>query len=134
MTKTTAHWILAIFDIAAIFACYYVLHEWQSINNLIQARSDSIALQQYFTYLLLMAIVPVTHGIAFLEKYELVKKWGNRLLISLFIIVFLFSLYLGYRLDKKISTAGYNYCNLLSEQMTFTEYKVYLIKGSKCIE
>jgi len=132
MTKKTAHWTLAAFDIAGVLACYYVFYEWYRIDSLINTQADAISIQKHFTYLLLMSLVPITHFVILYEKVQFFKKWGNQLLIILLGISIFYAFSLSQRLDIKLSNNDFRYCNLKSKQMTFSEFRVYINQVTSC--
>lgn len=132
MDTKSAHWVLGIFDIAAFFTCYYVYTEWNSLNELINGNAQSISVQQYFLFISLIILVPIIHVLIFFQPFQIVKNWGNRFMIFLFLIMFVGAFYLESFLQGKLQAAGYSYCNELSEQMTFSEFRVYINQDSQC--
>lgn len=132
MYKKTAHWVLGLFDFAALLTCYFVYTEWNQVNEMIAAGSNSISIQQNFQYMLLIVLVPVTHLMIFGQSIAIIKKQGSRLLIILFLTGLISAFLLGSDLDNKLQTAGYQYCAELSEPMTFSEFRTYLNETKAC--
>lgn len=134
MNKVTAHSILAVFDIAALAACYYVFTEWRSIDELISIGSNSVSMQSHLGFYLLSIMVPVVHILTLFKWPESAKKLGNLFLVALFVLLMVGAFTLDSSLEDKLLSAGYHYCTEQSEAMTFSEFKTYVKDTSQCIE
>lgn len=132
MTRKTAHWTLLLFDIAGLLAGYYVFTEWTRINGLLTTQAETISFQNNFSYLSLMLLMPVIHAFTFIESLSFIKKWGNQILIGLLGFWILFAFLFSQNVEEKLSVNHYYYCESMSDQMTFSEFRVYLNRESEC--
>ncbi|MCP4343367.1 MAG: hypothetical protein GY799_31945 [Desulfobulbaceae bacterium] len=132
MNKVTAHLVIAVLDLAALLACYFVVSEWQSIEKQLALGAEGITFQSYFGVYGLLLIVPLTHIVVLFKWQGAVRKWVNRFLVTVFLVmggtVFILNSYL----ENKIITAGYLYCQQQSEMMTFSNFKTYLREDIPC--
>lgn len=134
MNKLTAHLVLAALDIAALAACYYVVTEWSSINQLITDGSESITMQSHLSFYALLIMVPIIHIMTLFKWQESTKKWSNRLLVALFLLFITGAYTLDSHLENSLLSAGYHYCTEQSETMTFSEFRTYIKDNKKCLE
>ncbi len=136
MSKLVAHIILAVADIASIFAVVYVLQTWSGITTVINNDSEQISYQSGFCLFLLLLIVPILHLWSLLEaKFKFsasTLKWANRAFIGVFVLFVVFAQSLSWRLDNNLSIAGYHYCAERSESRTFSEFRVYSRAPDSC--
>lgn len=132
MNRTTAHLILGFFDVAALYACYYVYTEWRNLKQLLALNVSTITYQEYFcAYLLLMA-VPVVHIMSFIDWQDVYRKLANIFLILIFLLIFLAVVGSNSLLEHHLLKAAYTYCPQQSETMTFFGFKTYFNKESLC--
>ncbi|MEJ2621932.1 MAG: hypothetical protein P8163_17265 [Candidatus Thiodiazotropha sp.] len=132
MNRATAHFVLGILDVAALYACYYVFDEWAYIGEQIENRVEQISIQAYFGLYALMALIPLIHALSFFSWKDGARKWLSRSLIALLILLFINAFVLESRIKARLSDAGYHYCQALSEQMTFSEFSTYLSDHIPC--
>jgi hypothetical protein len=132
MNRTTAHFVLGILDVAALYACYYVFDEWAYIGEQIENKVEQISMQSYFGLYALMALIPLVHALSFFNWKGGAQKWFSRSLIAVFFMLFINAFVLESRIKIRLSDAGYHYCQALSEQMTFSEFSTYLSDHISC--
>ncbi len=134
MNKTSAHIVLAVFDIAALAACYYVFTEWKNIGELISTNSNSVSMQSHFGFYAILIMVPTVHAMSVFRWPDYVKKWCNRLLVAQLLLLTASAFALDLCLEDKLRSAGYHYCPMQSEAMSFSEFKTYRKDNSSCSE
>lgn len=134
MNKASAHIVLAVFDIAALAACYYVFTEWKSISELISANSNNVSMQSHFGFYALLIMVPTIHIMTAFQWPNYVKKWCNLLLVAQLLLLTASAFSLDLFLEDKLRSAGYHYCPSQSEVMSFSEFKTYFKDNSSCLE
>jgi len=134
MNKLTAHLVLAALDIAALAACYYVVSEWSRINQMISDASESITMQSHLGFYTLLIMIPIIHLSTLIKWQDSAKKWGNRMLIALFLLFITGAYTLGSHLEDKLLSSGYHYCAEQSKTMTFSEFRTFLKDNKKCLE
>lgn len=134
MKKVTARLVLAVLDIAALAACYYVVTELSRINQLTSDGPDSVTMQSHLGFYVLLIMMPIIHLSTLFKWRASANKWGNRLLITLFLLLIIGAYTLDSQLQDKLLSAGYHYCAEQSETMTFSEFRTYLKDNEKCLE
>jgi hypothetical protein len=134
MKKKTAHTIMLLFDAATLAACYYAFSEWQDIHQSIKIEAQTITVQSPFGIYILMLMMPIIHGLTLIDWRGSLKKWINRLIISIFLLMVVGLFFLNSYIDKKIVGSGYIYCAKQSEFMTFSKFNTYVREKALCTD
>ena len=132
MNKTTAHIILLLIDIAALFACYYVYSEYRDISRQINELGESVMIQKPLGLYAALIIVPAIHATAYFNIPENRAKLVNRSFIVLFVLLVVSAFVFDSWFNEKIIESGYVYCEEMSESMRMSEFRVYLKEGQEC--
>jgi hypothetical protein len=132
MNRATAHFVLGILDIAALYACYYVFDTWAQIGEQIENKVEQISIQAYFGLYGLVVLIPFIHILSLFNWKDRVKQWLSRSLVALLLLLFINAFALESIMKSRLIDAGYHYCHALSEQMTFSEFSTYLEDHIPC--
>lgn len=132
MSKKSAHLILLVVDLAALFACYYVFNVYSDIISQINNQVEIIDVQKPLGMYALLIVVPVIHALGFVKIPENRLKLANISMVVFFIVLTVFSWIFDVKLEDKIEDAGYYYCSTLSESMTVSEFRTYLKDEDTC--
>jgi len=132
MNKTTAHIILMLVDIAALFACYYVYSEYRDISSQLNDLVESVMIQKPLGLYAVLIIVPALHATAFINIPDSRAKLANSSFIAFFVMLVVSALAFDSWFEEKITEAGYVYCEAMSESMRTSEFRVYLREGLEC--
>ena len=67
MDKRLSHLILALFDIVAVIAVYWVVHRYNNIDFALENRNSVISFNNRFFFYIGIMIVPIAHTMAIIE-------------------------------------------------------------------
>jgi len=140
MDKRFAHFILAIFDIIAIFTVYWVAHRYNNIDFALENGNDVISFNNRFFFYLGILIVPIAHTMAiieakaksFFERY--IRKIGNLIYIILVIVFIFVPVLLTSVLKSRLEGASYHYCQIASSHRKISSELVYVKNMQLCTE
>ena len=132
MNKTTAHIILLLIDIAALFACYYVYSEYRDISFQLTELVESVMIQRPLGLYAVLTLVPAIHATAYIKIPDNKAKLVNRSFITFFVVLVISAFVFDSWFDEKITESGYVYCEGRSESMRMSEFRVYLKEGLEC--
>lgn len=127
MNKLTAHCILALFDLAALAACYMLFAELSHIQDAISQLEKDITLQSPVGIYLLCLIIPLLHTISVFKLQSSLQRILNYLLCIVFGLLVCGSVGLGYWIEHNLTQAGYQHCATQDQTMTFSTFKTFAI-------
>lgn len=134
MGKLRAHIILSLFDIATLFVLYHLFSEWNRISDSILLSENNIRIQKPLGLYLLLLVIPLIHLTSLINVPKTYNRLANYALSGVFLLIIVFSFYLDVRIESRLINAGYSYCKNKSENMRFSEFKVFLKDRNQCIE
>ena len=140
MDKRLAHFILAIFDIIAIFTVYWVAHRYNNIDFALENGKDVISFNNRFFFYLGILIVPIAHTMAIIEAtassfFERhIRNIGSLIYIVLVIMFFLIPSVLTSVLKSRLEVASYQYCHTASNHRKISSDLVYVKDSQLCTE
>lgn len=129
MNKLTAHCILALFDLAALAACYLLFAELSQIQYAILQQQD-IRIQSPVGLYLLCLIIPLVHIISLFKLPASTQRILNYLLCIIFAFLVCASVGLAYWLEHKLTMTGYQHCAKQDKTMSFSTFKTFALNCS----
>ncbi|MFT7681235.1 MAG: hypothetical protein ACI935_000682 [Moritella dasanensis] len=134
MKVTKDHILLFSADLAALLACVYVYSEYINITQNIDRLVDIITIQSNYGFFLFSIIIPFIHGVSSIKKTYFNPKYINYLFVFTFVFLIFGNFAFDFWLESKVVSAGYTYCEPMSNSMRITDFNVYLKEGVSCLK
>jgi hypothetical protein len=125
MNKLSAHIVIGIFDLLALYGAYYVYEQWHELSLLIADQVGRVEIQSGLGVYLILLIIPVTHLVSVINWPERVKGLINKALITTLILLGILAYFVSVKFTEKINQADYFYCEKASKDMTFSEFRIF---------
>ena len=132
MNRLSAHIVFIVFDVFSVLAVFYVMREVSAIKSLVASGADTISYQSMFSAGLLLFVVPVVHLSGVLPLADKYNAVLNSMLVVVFVGLFVVAVVVSIDIESFLADEGYSYCENLTEQMTFSEFRVFVRPGMEC--
>ena len=132
MNKLTAHTVLVLFDLLAIYGSYYVFGHWYDLTLLIENEINRVEIQSGIGVYFMLLIIPITHLTSFIKWPSDVSPWISKGLIVIFSLLIMMSIFISIKFTEKIEHAGYFYCKKDSNRMTLSEFRIFTKVEALC--
>lgn len=113
MSPTVAQRVFLLFNLLAVLAVVYAVHDIVSVASKLIKQEPLIPLDTGISYLLLMSVFWILSLIQFIglrNKQHFILKWSNQLVISWFIAALLLAYVIPLMLQQQLNRAGYMPC------------------------
>jgi hypothetical protein len=125
MNKLTAHTVLVLFDLLALYGSYFVFEHWHDLSLLIASQVNRVEIQSGIGVYILLLIIPVTHLSSFIQWSDEAALLVNKGLIATFFLLAIVAIFISIKFTEKIEHTDYFYCEKESDKMTFSEFRVF---------
>ena len=138
MSKKTAHTVLILIDLLAIFALWLGYDEIRQILTGLADAADTISFNNRVGFLFVAVLVPMAHIYAICEYFFLKKiviqkaAMINGLVIMVGCAVFAFAFFISKNIQTHVEEAGYHHCPAADDRMTFSTYLVFTKDETVC--
>jgi len=113
MSAIVAQRVFLLFNLIAVLAVAYVVHDIVSVTSKLTEQQPVIPLDTGISYLLLMSVFWLLSLIQFIglrNKQHFIFKWSNQLVIGWFIAALLLAFVIPEYLQQQLNQAGYMRC------------------------
>jgi len=114
MSPKVAQSVFLLFNLIAVLAVAYVVHDIVNVTSELAGKQPVIPLDTGISYLLLMSVFWLLSLVQFVgrrNKQHFIIRWSNQLVISWFITTLLLAYFIPVLLQGRLQQAGYIPCD-----------------------